>query len=114
MSQQPAPSPPASRGIAGRIVVATVIGIILFALLWYTIFSAVTAALIAAGGTGLLVVGSSVSGTFESLFGMLANILLGILAAIGAFFAAIFSIFDSAPSRCPTARDLTSRGRRRT
>jgi len=94
VSQQPAPAPPASRGFAGRIVVAAVIGVIAFALLWYTIFSAVTAALIAAGGTGVLVVGSSVSDTFESLFEMLANILLGILAAIGAFFAAIFSIFD--------------------
>jgi hypothetical protein len=71
-----------------------VVGVIVFAALWYTVFSAVTAALIAAGGTGVLVVGSSVSDTFESLFEMLANILLGILAAIGAFFAAIFSIFD--------------------
>ena len=73
---------------------AAVIGVILFAVLWYTIFSAVTAALIATGGTGVLVVGSSVSDTFESLFEMLANILLGILAAIGTFFAAIFSTFD--------------------
>ena len=94
VSQQPAPSPPASRGIAGRLAVAALIGVIVFGLLWYTIFSAVTAALFAAGGTGVLVVGSSVSDTFESLFEMLANILLGILAAIGAFFAAIFSIFD--------------------
>ncbi len=67
---------------------------LLFGLLWYTIFSAVTAALIAAGGTGILVVGSSVSETFESLFELLANIILGIIAAIGAFFAAILSIFD--------------------
>jgi hypothetical protein len=94
VSQQPVPSPPASRGIAGRLAVAAVFGVILFAVLWYTIFSAVTAALIAAGGTGVLVVGSSVSDTFESLFEMLAIILLGILAAIGAFFAAVFSIFD--------------------
>ena len=68
--------------------------LILFGFLWYLVFSAVTAALIAAGGTGVLVVGSSVSDTFESLFEMLANIVLGILAAIGAFFAAIFSFFD--------------------
>jgi hypothetical protein len=76
------------------VAVAAVIGLILFAALWYLVFSAVTAALIAAGGTGVIVVGSSVSDMFESLFEMLANILLGILAAIGAFFAAIFSIFD--------------------
>jgi len=94
VSQQPAPDQPASPGIARRIGVAAVIGVIFYALLWYLVFSAVTAALIAAGGTGVLVVGSNVSDVFESLFEMLANILLGILAAIGAFFAAIFSIFD--------------------
>jgi hypothetical protein len=94
VSQQPAPDQPTSLGIARRIAVAAVIGVILFAALWYLVFSAVTAALIAAGGTGVLVVGSSVSDIFESLFEMLANILLGILAAIGAFFASIFSIFD--------------------
>ena len=94
MSEQPAPAKSSSRGIAGRIIVAAIVGVLLFGFLWYTIFSAVTAALIAAGGTGVLVVGSSVSDTFESLFEMLANILLGILAAIGVFFAAIFSIFE--------------------
>jgi hypothetical protein len=94
VSEQPAPAKSASRGIAGRIVAAAIVGVLLFGLLWYTVFSAVTAALIAAGGTGILVVGSSVSDTFEGLFEMLANILLGILAAIGAFFPAIFSIFD--------------------
>jgi hypothetical protein len=94
MSEQPVPAKSSSRGIVSRIAVAAIIGVIVFGALWYTIFSAVTAAIIAAGGTGILVVGSSASDTFESLFEMLANIVLGILAAIGAFFAAIFSIFD--------------------
>jgi hypothetical protein len=94
VSQQPAPVQPASRGIARRVAVAALFGVILFAALWCLVFSAVTAALIAASGSGVLVVGSSVSDLFESLIEMLANILLGILAAIGAFFAAIFSIFD--------------------
>ena len=94
MSEQPAPAKSTSRGIAARIAVAAIIGVLLFGLLWYTIFSAVTAALIAASGTGILVVGSSVSDTFESPFEMLANIILGILAAIGAFFAAILCIFN--------------------
>jgi hypothetical protein len=74
--------------------IAAIVGVILLAALWYTVFSAVTAALIAAGGTGVLVVGSSASDTVQSLLEMLANIVLGILAAIGAFFAAIFSFFD--------------------
>lgn len=96
MTAPPAtPAEPSSKGgIIRRIAVCAVIGVLLFGLLWYTVFSAVTAALIAAGGTGVLVIGSSVSEAFESLFDMLANIILGIVAAIAAFFAAIFSIFD--------------------
>lgn len=94
MSQQPAPPPPASRGFVGRIAVAAVIGVIVFALLWYTIFSAVTAALIAAGGTGVIVVGSSVSDVLESLLELLASIVLAVLGAIAAVVAAIFSIFN--------------------
>ncbi len=83
-----------SRSFLRTLVIAAIVGVILFAALWYTVFSAVTAALIAAGGTGVLVVGSSASDTVESLLEMLANLVLGILAAIGAFFAAIFSFFD--------------------
>lgn len=85
---------PSRGGIIRRIAVCAVIGVLLFGVLWYTVFSAVTAALVAAGGTGALVAGSAVSDTFESLFEMLANIVLGILAAIAAVFAVIFSIFD--------------------
>lgn len=81
-------------GIVRRIAISGVIGVLLFGLLWYSVFSAVTAALVASGGTVVLVAGSSASDASESLFDMLANIILGILAAIGAFFAAIFSIFD--------------------
>lgn len=94
MNEQPASPQSPAHGILRRLAVAAVIGVIVFAALWYLVFSAVTAALIAAGGTGVLVVGSSVSDVLESLLEMLANILLGILAAIGAFFAAIFSIFN--------------------
>ncbi len=89
-----AAEPPPTGGIMRRIAVCAVIGVLLFGLLWYTVFSAVTAALVAAGGMGVLVAGSTVSDSLESLFDMLANIVLGILAAIAAFVAAIFSFFD--------------------
>ncbi len=89
-----APEQPPSKGLLHRIAVVAVMGVLLFGLLWYTVFSAVTAALIAAGGMGVLVVGSTVSDAFESLLDMLVNILLGILAAIAAVLATIFSIFD--------------------
>jgi hypothetical protein len=89
----PPPATPPNRFLR-TLAVAAVVGVILFVALWYTVFSAVTAALIAAGGTGVIVVGSSVSDVLESVWEMLANIVLGILAAIAAVFAAIFSIFN--------------------
>ena len=89
------PTPPQKSSTFLRtLAVAAVVGLILFAVLWYTIFSAVTAALIAAGGTGVIVVGSSVSDVFESLLELLASIVLAVLGAIAAVFAAIFSIFN--------------------
>jgi hypothetical protein len=88
--------PPASSGksFLRTFAVATVLGFVLFAALWYTIFSAVTAALIATGGIGVIVVGSSVSDVFESLLEMLANVVLAVLGAIAAVFAAILSVFS--------------------
>lgn len=94
MSASPSPTPSPSKSLLRAIAVAAIIGVILFGALWYTVFSAVTAALIAAGGTGVLVVGASYSDPIEGLLEMLANIVVGILAAIGAFFGAIFSIFN--------------------
>ena len=89
-----AAEPPPTGGIMRRIAVCAVIGVLLFGLLWYTVFSAVTAALVVAGSMGVLVAGSTVSDSLESLFDMLANMILGSLAAIAAFVAAIFSFFD--------------------
>lgn len=80
--------------ILRTLAVAAIVGFIIFAALWYTVFSAVTAALVASGGTVVLVAGASASDVFETIFEMLATIILTVLAAIGAFFAAIFSIFD--------------------
>jgi hypothetical protein len=85
---------PKNGGAGRRIAAATIIGVLLFSVLWYTVFSAVTAALVASGGAVVLVAGSAASDTFEIVFDMLANIILGILSPIGAFFAGIFSLFD--------------------
>ncbi len=89
-------TPPAAshKRFLRTLAIAAVVGLILFAALWYTIFSAVTAALVAAGGTGLIVVGSSVSDVFESLLDMLMSAILAVLGAIAAVFATILSIFD--------------------
>lgn len=91
-----APQPAASpiRSILRKLFIAAVVGLILFAALWYSVFSAVTAALIAAGGTGVIVVGASASDLFESLLEMLANAVLAVLGAIAAVLAAVLSIFE--------------------
>jgi len=81
-------------GIARRIAGAAVIAAVVFGLLWYTIFNAVTAALVASGGTVVLLAGASASDTLETVFEMISNVLLAILAAIAAVFAAIMSFFD--------------------
>ena len=93
MTAAPPPAPQPNK-LLRMLAVAAAIGLILFGALWYTIFSAVTAALIAAGGTGVIVVGSSVSDVFESLLELLASVVLAVLGAVAAVFAAIFSIFS--------------------
>jgi hypothetical protein len=49
---------------------------------------------VASGGTVVLLAGASASDTIEAIFEAIANVVLGILAAIAAFFAAIMSFFD--------------------
>lgn len=89
-----APQNTAPKSIWRAFAVAAVFGLILFAVLYYLVFSAVTAALIAAGGTGVIVVGASASDIFESILEMLANAVLAVLGAIAAVFATILSIFN--------------------
>jgi choline-glycine betaine transporter len=93
-SPEKSAAPTAGSGWLRRLAASVLIGALLFGLLWYTVFNAVTAALVASGGTIVLLAGASASDAFEAIFDMIANILLGILAAIAAFFAAIFSFFD--------------------
>jgi hypothetical protein len=94
-SSSPAPGEPAAKnGFLRRAAAAVLIGMLLYGLLWYTVFNAVTSALVASGGTVVLLAGASASDAFEAVFDTIANILLAILAAIGAVFAAIMSFFD--------------------
>jgi hypothetical protein len=95
MTSPASPEKPSSaRATLRRITVFGVIAVLLFAVLWYTVFSAVTAAIIAAGGTGVLIAGSTVSDTFDWVIELLSSILLAILAGIAAVVAAITSLFD--------------------
>ena len=86
---QPNQAQPKS-GIVRRIAGATVLAVLVFGVLWYTVFNAVTAALVASGGTVVLLAGASASDTLETIFETIANVLLGILAAIADFVSSIF------------------------
>jgi hypothetical protein len=88
------PDPRPRSGPLRRGLGAAALALVLFGLLWYTVFSAVTAALVASGGTVVLLAGASVSDIVETVFEAIANALLAVLAAIAAVFAAIMSVFD--------------------
>lgn len=88
---EPTPSEPSRNGPLRRIAAAAVIGVLFFIVLWVTVFHAVTAALVSTGGAVVLVAGSSVSDSFQSLFDMVAEFVLGVFAAIADFFSSLFS-----------------------
>jgi hypothetical protein len=73
-----------------RTAAALLLGFVFFAILWMTVFNAVTSAVVASGGAVVLVAGSSASETFQSIFETVAEIILGILGAIAEFFSSIF------------------------
>jgi hypothetical protein len=92
--EKPQPETSSTSGWGRRIAAVLMIGILLTAVLWYTVFSAVTAALVGSGGAVVLLAGSSASDVVETVLDAIANVLLAVLAAIGAVLAAIFSLFD--------------------
>lgn len=73
-----------------RTAAALILGLVFFTILWMTVFNAVTSAVVASGGAVVLVAGSSVSETFQSIFEMIAEFILGIFGAIADFFSSIF------------------------
>jgi hypothetical protein len=85
----PAETSPVMRFIR-RAAGAAIIGIVFFALLWITTFNAMNAALVSSGTAVFLVAASSVSETFQFLFEMISEFILGIFGAIADFFSSIF------------------------
>ncbi len=88
------PSEPRKSGWARRLAAVFFVSILIFGVLWYTVFTAVTAALVAAGLTGVVVVGNSSSDAFETILGMLAHMFFGIFAAIFSVVASFFSLLS--------------------
>lgn len=74
-----------------RTVGAALLGMVFFVALWMTVFDAVNSALISSGTAVVLVAGSSVSETFQTIFEAIAEIILGIFGAIADFFSSLSS-----------------------
>jgi hypothetical protein len=87
--RSPAEASPVLRFIR-RTAGAAIIGIVFFAVLWITTFNAMNAALVGSGTAVILVAGSSASETFQFLFEMISEFILGIFGSIVNFFASIF------------------------
>lgn len=73
-----------------RTAAALILGVVFFAVLWMTVFNAVTSAVVASGGAVVLVAGSSASETFQTIFETIAEVILGVFGAIADFFSSIF------------------------
>lgn len=86
--------PPAAKSGPGRRIAAVAgLCVLLFLGLLYAAFNVMTAALIASGAGVVVVAAGSWSDAAEGILDAIANVVLAVLAAIGAFFAAIFTLF---------------------
>ncbi|WP_072391968.1 hypothetical protein [Hyphomicrobium sp. CS1GBMeth3] len=74
-----------------RTVGAALLGIVFFIALWMAVFDAVNSALISSGTAVVLVAGSSVSETFQTIFEAITEVILGIFGAIADFFSSLFN-----------------------
>ena len=92
-SPEPAARPASNSSPARRIATAVTLGALLFVALWITMFSMVTSLLIGTGCCVVLVAASSASDVFEMVLDAISAVVFGVLAIIGAIFAAIFGLF---------------------
>jgi gamma-glutamyl phosphate reductase len=91
MTEPASPARSAAVRFIRRTAAALLLGFVFFAILWMTVFNAVTSALVASGGAVVLVAGSSASETFQSIFEAIAEFILGVFGAIADFFSSIFN-----------------------
>lgn len=92
-SPEPAARPASNSSPGRRIAVAVVLGCLVFAALWITMFSMVVSMLIGTTCCAVIVAASSLSDAVEMLLDAVASVIFGIVAVIAAIFGAIFSIF---------------------
>lgn len=84
-------TPRAPTSLSRRIVATLIVGGTIFLVLWLMALTALTSLLISAGLCLALLSASAVSDPVETVLEFLVAIVFGMLAAIAAFFAALFS-----------------------
>jgi hypothetical protein len=92
---EPVTRPASASGLARRIAATVIISGVVFLLLWLMAFSVFTSLLIASGCCVVVVAASAASDPVEMVLDAIAAVVFGMLAAIAAFFTAIFSLFGS-------------------
>jgi hypothetical protein len=80
-----------ARGPVRRIVTAMILGAFVFVALWLLAFSLFASLLISSGCCVVLVAASTISDIVEMILDAISAVIFGVLAAIAALFAAIFS-----------------------
>jgi hypothetical protein len=93
-TQESGASPARPRRWGRRVAAVLAVGMVLFVALWAMAFSALTS-LIVASSTCIVVTGLSTAfDLVEAALEAITTMMLAMLGAIAAVFAAIFSIFD--------------------
>jgi len=91
---EPAARPASKSSPARRLAAAVILSVLVFAVLWSTVFGMMTSLLIGAGCCVVIVAASSLSDVIDMLLDAVATVVFGVLAIIAAIFTAIFSLFD--------------------
>ncbi|ARQ00912.1 hypothetical protein [Pseudorhodoplanes sinuspersici] len=92
---EPVTRPASASAMARRLVATVIVSGLIFLLLWFMALSVLTSLLIAAGFGIVVVAASAASDLVEMVLDAIAAVVFGVLGAIAAFFAAIFSLFGS-------------------
>ena len=92
-SPEPAGRPAPNSSPARRLAVAVILSVLVFAMLWITVFGMVTSLLIGAGCCVVIVAASSLSDLVDALLDALTSVVFGVLAVIAAIIGAILSLF---------------------
>ena len=80
---------------ARRAAVAIILGTLVFAVMWITLFSLLASLLIGAGCCAVIVGASSMSDMVQALLDAIAAVIFGALALIATVFGAIVGLFGN-------------------